>query len=159
MKKSTQRHFNKYDLSGEYGIGYTTNTNKEFYFDLEDYNKIKNYCWWENDNGYVISQKYKKNIRLHRVIMNPPKNKQVDHIYHNRMDNRKINLRIVSNQENSCNKKVKGVYYDKTKKKWAACLTFNKDKHFKRFNNIDDAIKYREYLEDKFFKEYKFQCS
>lgn len=25
---------NKYDLSGEHGIGWTTNTNREFYFDL-----------------------------------------------------------------------------------------------------------------------------
>lgn len=35
---------NKYDLSGEYGVGWTSNTNEEFYFDLEDYNKIKDYC-------------------------------------------------------------------------------------------------------------------
>lgn len=34
---------NEYDLSGEYGIGYTTNKGERFYFDLEDYDKIKNY--------------------------------------------------------------------------------------------------------------------
>lgn len=33
---------NTYNLSGEYGIGYTSK-GKEFYFDLEDYDKIKNY--------------------------------------------------------------------------------------------------------------------
>lgn len=31
---------NTYDLSGEYGIGYTTK-GEEFWFDLEDYDKIK----------------------------------------------------------------------------------------------------------------------
>ena len=37
---------NKYDLiSCDYGIGYTTNTNEPFYFDLEDYDKIKKYHW------------------------------------------------------------------------------------------------------------------
>ena len=30
---------NIYDLSGEYGVGWTSNTNEEFYFDLEDYDK------------------------------------------------------------------------------------------------------------------------
>ena len=38
------RKENIYDLSGEFGIGYCTNTGSPFYFDLEDYNKIKNYC-------------------------------------------------------------------------------------------------------------------
>lgn len=46
-KESSQRHgehvrkLNVYDLSGEYGIGYTSD-GKEFYFDLEDYEKSKN---------------------------------------------------------------------------------------------------------------------
>lgn len=47
---------NKYDLSGEYGIGYTFQ-GKEFYFDLDDYDKIKNYCWYiDNQNGYVMTK-------------------------------------------------------------------------------------------------------
>ena len=37
------KKYNRYDLSGEYGIGWTTNTNHVFYFDLEDYEKIKDY--------------------------------------------------------------------------------------------------------------------
>lgn len=36
------KKYNTYDLSGEYGIGYTEK-GEEFYFDLEDYDKIKNY--------------------------------------------------------------------------------------------------------------------
>lgn len=37
------KRYNRYDLTGEYGIGYT-NQGVEFYFDLEDYDKIKEYC-------------------------------------------------------------------------------------------------------------------
>lgn len=37
------KKYNTYDLSGEYGIGYTSK-GEEFYFDLEDYDKIKDYC-------------------------------------------------------------------------------------------------------------------
>ena len=34
------KKYNTYDLTGEYGIGYASN-GKEFYFDLEDYDKKK----------------------------------------------------------------------------------------------------------------------
>ena len=46
------KKYNTYNLSGEYGIGYTTK-GEEFYFDLEDYDKIKDYCWYIDENGYV----------------------------------------------------------------------------------------------------------
>ena len=39
----TFKKYNTYDLSGEYGIGYTSK-GEEFYFDLDDYDKIKDYC-------------------------------------------------------------------------------------------------------------------
>ena len=55
---------NQYDLSGEYGIGITHNTKREFYFDLEDYDKIKGYCWREDCNGYIITNKNKNTIRI-----------------------------------------------------------------------------------------------
>ena len=44
---------NIYDLKSniEYGVGYASNTNKPFYFDKEDYNKIKDYCWYETKMG------------------------------------------------------------------------------------------------------------
>lgn len=72
-----------YDLTGEYGIGWTSNTNKEFYFDIEDYDKIKDYCWYENDGGYVVTQRNRKTIRMHRLILNlsPKDDIQVDHIF------------------------------------------------------------------------------
>ena len=35
------------DHNGNYMIGYTFNTNAAFYFNPEDYNIIKSYCWYE----------------------------------------------------------------------------------------------------------------
>lgn len=55
----TRKKYNQYNLLGEYGIGYTKK-GEEFYFDLEDYNKIKSYSWHittskkENRAGYLI---------------------------------------------------------------------------------------------------------
>src|SRR6185369_2984799 len=69
-KKSYKRKTNTYDLSGKYGIGFTTK-DEEFYFDLEDYNKIKNYCW-RIHRGYVetsvTNNGVKTTIYLHRLI-------------------------------------------------------------------------------------------
>ena len=47
------RKYNTYDLSGDYGIGYTEEGN-EFSFDLEDYDKIKNYYWNIDNKGYIL---------------------------------------------------------------------------------------------------------
>lgn len=41
------KQYNRYDLSGEFGKGWT-NKEEEFWFDLEDFDKIKNYCWHFN---------------------------------------------------------------------------------------------------------------
>jgi hypothetical protein len=77
-----------------------------------------------------------------------PKNKQIDHIDHNRLDNRKCNLRLCTNQENSRNKGlnlnntsgVKGVYFDKQLKKWRARITINyKSVHLGIFDDLEEA--------------------
>lgn len=155
-----QHKINKYDLSNDYGIGICTNTGNEFYFDLEDYDKIKGYCWYENDQGYVVSQQNRKNIRMHRLVMglkayNPQE--QVDHIHHNKRDNRKAYLRIVNNSQNSMNKSVKGVYWNSEKQKWVANLSHNKIKHFKYFDNFEDAKQQRIKYELQYFKEYAYK--
>ena len=75
------KKYNTYDLSGEYGIGYTSNTNKEFYFDLEDYDKIKDHCWSSN-RGYIVTKANNTTYNLHRLIMNANDTEKVDHIYH-----------------------------------------------------------------------------
>lgn len=150
---------NKYDLAGEFGIGWTSNTNRKFYFDLEDYDRIKNYCWYENDHGYVVTQRNRKTIRMHRLVLNlsPEDDIQVDHIFHNTLDNRKRYLRLATNAQNSMNKKVFGVYWSTEKKKWVANITCDGKKYFKYFNNIDDALKQRSLYEHEFFKEFAYK--
>ena len=38
-----RKKYNIYDMSQTYGIGYTSNTNKVFYFDKDKYELIKEY--------------------------------------------------------------------------------------------------------------------
>ena len=51
-----RRKTNRYDLSGDVGIGWTSNTNRQFYFDLNDYELIKDYSWHEcvMPDGYCV---------------------------------------------------------------------------------------------------------
>ena len=103
IQYKNHKKYNQYDLSGEYGIGYTSK-GEEFYFDLEDYDKIKNYCWHINKDGYVTSR---LEDMMHRIIMDCPSDKLVDHKHgeNTRNDNRKVNLRICTRQENNRNRK------------------------------------------------------
>lgn len=158
------KKYNRYDLSNGYGKGYTSN-GEEFLFDIDDYDKIKPYCWWINEYGYVIANVKKKKISLHRFVMNAPTDKQVDHINCIRNDNRKHNLRICTCIENSRNKGlmanntsgVTGVCWDKRINKWIAQIGLNyKVKCVGRFDTKEEAIKARQIAERKYFGEFRY---
>ena len=66
-------------------------------------------------------------VYLHRLVMGDPKGKMVDHINGHIFDNRRENLRVVTNAQNQMNSKgqshsskYKGVYWIKKNKKWKA---------------------------------------
>ena len=74
---------------------------------------------------------------MHNMIMQPPKDLRVDHINHNKLDNRRSNLRLCTKQQNQWNRrkvvknttsKYKGVCWAKKNNKWQASLEFQKDK-------------------------------
>ena len=105
----------------------------------------------------------KERIRMHRLIMNPPKNKQIDHINHNGLDNRKENLRIVTNSQNAMNCRnrsdntsgYKGITWDKSKNKWQAQIIVNqKNIHLGRYSNIQGAWLARRWGERLYHGEY-----
>lgn len=76
--------------------------------DLEDVEKIKNIKWRKGVLTYVYGVGGTHNsLKLHRVIMDTPKDMQVDHIYHNPLDNRKKYLRNVTKKENLDNRRKK----------------------------------------------------
>jgi len=70
---------------------------------------------------------------LHRVLLNPPANMQVDHINRNPSDNRRLNLRLATNSQNQANKGLssnntsgyKGVSYNKGARKFRAYIKYN----------------------------------
>lgn len=163
------KKYNTYDLSGDYGIGYTLN-GEEFWFDLEDYDLIKNYCWFIDDKGYVVTNdsKTRKIIRFHRLILPVKHNEQIDHIKHIKYDNRKSELRIVTNAQNSMNRirqpnntsGITGVYWNNSKQRWCAEIMLDKKKiYIGVYEEFDDAVKARKEAENKYFGEYSYDNS
>lgn len=165
------KKFNKYDLSGEWGIGFT-NKGKAFYFDLEDYDKIKDYCWNIDKNGYVttdIHKPDKRSIKMHRLVMDVKDSSlHVDHINHQANDNRKNNLRICTSSENNWNVEKRidnksgcpGVSWHKRDLCWEVHIQVHtKSIYLGRFDNYDDAVTARKQAEEKYFGEYSFDNS
>lgn len=70
-----------------------------------------------------VSRNKRDLIYMHRIIMDPGKGLQIDHIDSNGLNNQKTNIRICNNSENQCNIKIhrycisgfKGVYIKKSK--------------------------------------------
>ncbi len=83
--------------------------------DEDDYDKVSKTKWYLV-NGYARSR---GGVSMHRAIMSPPCDMVVDHKNHNKLDNRKCNLRICSQHENSKNRiHGKGYGWDKKGKCW-----------------------------------------
>tara|TARA_Y100001937_G_scaffold128199_1_gene202965 strand:+ start:7533 stop:8102 length:570 start_codon:yes stop_codon:yes gene_type:complete len=120
--------------------------------DEDDWPIVSKYKWWAKFNHYKGSDKVyvkahidcprgdriprsdrpgqtrkrRKAIFLHRLLMSPPEDMQVDHINGNGLDNRRENLRVCTNAQNNANKPpqknsksgLKGVY--KNGNRWRA---------------------------------------
>ena len=116
--------------------------------DAVDYKEIMTHSWHKNSQGYVKGTINGKNVLMHRYIINAPNNKQVDHINGDKSDNRRTNLRLVTNAENSQNKRkrknassiYRGVYSLKNTNKFRAEIgRDNKNISLGTFTNETDA--------------------
>jgi len=79
--------------------------------DAEDYDLLSKYKWHvcknhttEYAGRYSTSRKH---ILMHRVLLNAPPGRLVDHRDHNGLNNRKANLRLCTHQENIYNQRAR----------------------------------------------------
>jgi hypothetical protein len=156
---------NRYHINGNIVEMFTASGYK-FIIDKDDFEKVCDGNWYEDKAGYIEGRVNRHKIKLHRFIINCPKELEVDHINHDKSDNRKCNLRIVTRSQNNMNHKLRknsksgktGVNWYERGKKWEAGITVNK-KHIYlgRYNNLADAIKARKDAEIKYFGEYAYK--
>ena len=150
---------NKKDLSGEYGIIWTINTDEEVYFDLEDAAEILKHSWAKNDQGYAVTVIDGKKIKMHIFLGL----KWHDHHNQNKLDNRKENLWPCTIEENNRNvPKGKnntsgfiGVHYDNRRNNYVASICVSQKRmYLGAYENKEDAVVARLKAENKYFKEF-----
>ena len=158
---------NKYILYDNYAELVLFDKNKKekgrALIDIDDLELVSNYKWYLGKNNYVSSKckaSDNKLIYLHRLILNPDKGFVVDHINNYTLDNRKCNLRICTQHQNTINKKPSssdtGVFIRAGR--WEARIMYNyKNIYLGRFDTKDEAIMVRRQAEEKYFGEFKYQ--
>ena len=127
--------------------------------DDEDYDYLMQWKWQARKSHrtyYAVRTCYcfppnkatRHTIRMHRVIMDVPQEKEVDHINHNGLDNCKRNMRICTSTENRYNhrprpnrsSRYKGVSRCETQ--WRAQIGHNgKKKHIGLYRSESEAAK------------------
>lgn len=163
--KTNVYDLNLEDENGLYGVGYCSNTNREFYFDMDDYDKIKNYCWSEDfcNKNYSRVRAYDSSCKSHIFMHSIITHKYCDHIDRNTFNNRKHNLRQATNQENARNRSISktsksgfvGVNWIEQSNKWKAIIKVNgKTIYLGFFEEKEDAIHARLEAEAKYFGEF-----
>jgi len=124
--------------------------------DDEDFERLSQYKWCYATVGYAVRFEQvngkRRGVFMHRQIMQPPKDLEVDHINGDKLDNRRSNLRIVTRQQNRFNErprkgtssKYKGVSWYKQTRRWEAYIKINgKKKRIGYFNDeIEAALAY-----------------
>lgn len=124
--------------------------------DPEDQWLLSKYTWYLTSTGYLATRAKqdspvgtpKQLIYMHRLIMMPPKDIEIDHINRDKTDNRKCNLRYADRSINCSNIGIQrnntsgttGVSFCRIKQKWRAYFG---NKRKAGFSTKDEAIKWR----------------
>jgi hypothetical protein len=122
--------------------------------DPEDFTKLAKEDWQlyesESKKCYAVRYYGKKIVYMHRVIMNVPAGKTIDHRDREGLNNTKSNLRLATRFQNNCNRKrlkngsskYRGVHLEKGQKKWHAEICYNGiKKNLGYFDNEADAAR------------------
>lgn len=120
--------------------------------DPDDLARLSAYRWSLDYRGYAIrcteTAGKQRSIRMHREVLNALSDpREVDHRNRNRLDNRKMNLRLVTRAQNIQNRTpipddqpqsgVRGVRWDPKQMRWAAFLG---RRRIGSFESIDEAV-------------------
>lgn len=154
----------EYVIKEEYAELITDSGDKAL-IDISDIEELKQVYWYKQKDGYFRGKSNGKYILLHRFIMNCPENMVVDHINHDKSDNRKCNLRIVTSHQNSMNSSARktniskrvGVHWNKRDCLWYATIGYKyRHIHLGAYKKYEDAVHAREEAEKKYFGKYAY---
>lgn len=151
----------KIPLQGKHGKG------KFAIVDDEDYEEISKYTWLASERGYALRCAYQDGktdtVLLHRQVIGAQKGHVVDHINRDKLDNRRSNLRIVTQAQNTMNRSgnksnisgFKGVYWQKNRQNWQARISKDyKQIHIGTFDDLEEAARAYDAVAANLFGEY-----
>ena len=157
---------NDFEIDGDVVRMYTKD-NIEFIIDTEDLERVKPYKWVDNKDGYLISRLPSDGsnhvTRLHRLILNvSERGKVVDHISGDKHDNRKSNLRVTTQKNNSRNNKLAknnksgytGVWMSDDGRYKASITVNGKTINLGFYETFEDAKRIRIECEHKYFGDF-----
>lgn len=116
--------------------------------DDEDYDELSKFKWYLS-SGYAIRKakngedRPRSNVCMHRVIMKTPIGYETDHINHDRLDNRRCNLRVCTPSDNQRNTLIPNpsgyhcVIWNKRIKRWYVII---RKKYLGCFKDKQEAI-------------------
>ena len=135
----------------------------EILIDDQDRNLIEGKNIFLSSGYPSVSLGGRSPVRLHRLIMRPPKGYGVDHVNRNKLDVRRKNLRICRQAVNclnvpprkDCKSGVRGVWFDMARDQWAAQISKGRAREsLGRFDSFDEAVAARKERELQLWGEY-----
>lgn len=141
----------------EVGVLIPLTRGKSVIVDVEDYHYLNQWKWQCTKHGYaarsISFQKpdkswSSKTVFMHRVIMQTPEGLFTDHADENKLNNRKVNLRICTRSENQYNKLLradnksgrKGINWIKKTSMWVVRVQADKKRQiFGYFKDLEEA--------------------
>ncbi|MCC8066739.1 MAG: HNH endonuclease [Clostridiales bacterium] len=110
---------------------YVCTNGGSFLFDVEDYETVVQHHWSVNKAGYFVCEDNGKRLYLHRMLLDVGEEMCVDHINGDKCDNRRSNLRISTQKQNTHNSALmrnntsgyKGVSFHQQAGKYEAYVT------------------------------------
>lgn len=105
---------------------------------------------WHFSGLYASANIDGKTTYMHRLITKAKKGQECDHINHDKLDNRRKNLRVCTSAQNKMNRPplstnksgYKGVSFENFTKSWKAQISLgNKSRHIGRYPTSREAAK------------------
>ena len=157
---------NEFEICGDTVKVHMSNTDDVMLCDAEDWEKAKYRTWFVNAQGYAATNDTSRSktnhmLRFHRLVMGDKDDLVIDHINRNPLDNRKENLRFVTQHANTTNQRLRknntsgytGVKFRKDTKRWSASIMLDgKSIALGCYNTKDEAIVARKRGEETYFK-------
>lgn len=144
LRKEFRKKSNEIKIKN--GILYVKVKDQYFMVDESDFEIINKYSWHIGNHGYPSRNSDCKT--LHSILMNTHKGMCVDHINHNKLDNRRSNLRVVTQSENMKNMKLKktntGEFFITQNNKTKYYCVYIDGKYIGGSKNLNEAILIRD---------------